>query len=343
MLGSPKGFLLFFTLFWTLIVGLFDVVMMTDGLRRLSSLRYQSVPCVITKAEVREDHDGEGSSYYPEITYTYAVDGQKYEGDQLYAGSRHGSSSRRAHRIISTYAAGTETNAWIDPAAPANAVLRRGLLGNELFLALFMTPFNVAMIGLWAALFHLWRTAKHTVIAGGVELIDTPNGICARLSRYSPLIAGALGLGVSSFVSVFVVAFTFGEFARPAVMVPVWVIVIGIGLSAYAWRRQQEISGREDLILHADGLRLTLPQHDDRKTSITLDITAVKAVTVEEVWPVNRDSESHPMFAPTLETHDGRRFTLVKWHEQSKATGFADWLREKLFSAPPVKPPTAKV
>ena len=53
---------------------------------------------------------------------------------------------------------------------PAEALLRPGLAGSDLFLLLFMTPFNAVMLGFWWLGWNRLRRKWHKPIAGGVKL-----------------------------------------------------------------------------------------------------------------------------------------------------------------------------
>lgn len=60
----------------------------------------------------------------------------------------------------------------------------------------------------------------------------------------------------------------------------------------------------------------------------------VAEITVDEIWPAQRDSDTTPSFAPVLVLRNGERLQLVKWHEREKTEAFTDWLRGELQIAP---------
>lgn len=325
--------LIFFALFWSAITLLFDVVMVRDGVARLLSLRFQSVPCVILVSKVTEHQDDEGSSYQAEIRFAYTVDGHEFEGEKVYAGSRSGTGSRRANRLIELYPAGSRTNAYFNPSEPGYAVLRRGFRGNELFTALFMTPFNLVMLGLWGWTIHIWRRKKHPPVAGGAKIIEGKEGKRVRLPTLPPVLAAAVALGAVSFISVFIVAFTKGEYTPLPYISSAWLIALGTAIWAYGWRRRRESSGREDLVLHADGQRVSLPQTFGRDTNVTVNRDDITGLDVH----LEFDSYKRPSrFIPTLVMRDGQRLQLVSWADEDQANSFNDWLRSELQLPPPM-------
>lgn len=324
--------LIFFALFWSAITLLFDVVMVKDALARLASLRFQPVPCVILASEVERNDDGEDTSYGARIRFSYTVAGRTYESDQVYAGTKSSGGSRRAHTLVSIYAAGVQTNAYVKPGEPEQAVLRRGFRGNELFMALFMTPFNLVMLGLWGWILHAWHTAKHPPVAGGAKIVETPEGKRVRPPATPPVLAAVIALGAVCFVSIFVVAFTKGEHAPLSYIGPVWGIALGTAGWTYWWRRRRVASGREDLLLHSDGKRVSLPQTLGRDATATICCADIAGLDIHlEFESYDRPSR----FIPTLVLRDGQRLQLARWSDEAQAESFNDWLRGELQLPPP--------
>lgn len=327
-----------FMLGWTAITSAFDGLMLYDAAKRLQSLTFKPIPCVILQSEVVVHSDPEGgSSYRPVVRYSYQVLGLRFEGDKLYAGNRSSFGSRRAHRIANTYPAGKEATAFVKSKRPSEAVLVQGFQGDELFGALFMTPFNLIMGGLWAAYIHGRRASKHPPIAGGVTLLREGQTIRARLVNFPAGVVALLALGIAASVAIFPVAFTTGSHAPPQVIIPVWGVVLAIAAGTYVRRKRIENSGGADLVLDSANRQLTLPLNCGRKAPVQLPWEAVTDITVNEVWPANRDSDSSADYYPTLMLTGDRAECLVKWTDREQAEQFVAWLREQLGagSVPP--------
>jgi Protein of unknown function (DUF3592) len=91
---------------------------------------YQQTTCTITSAEVsveEEMHHTRGRhyvtrTYYPEIVYTFKVDGQQFEGED-YRAFEHGMTEEEANVVVARYSEGHSATCYYDPADPENAVL----------------------------------------------------------------------------------------------------------------------------------------------------------------------------------------------------------------------------
>ena len=73
------------------------------------------------------------TTYTPEVTYEYTVDGVRYEGDSIRADD-HGGGSDRAYDLAGRYPEGSETTVYYDPESPADAVLMRGYETTQVYL-----------------------------------------------------------------------------------------------------------------------------------------------------------------------------------------------------------------
>lgn len=328
MKKSGVVFLVCFALFWTAIVGCFDGMLVYSAYKCFRSRDYVAVPGTILTSEVKESSDSEGTSYKAEIRYRYEVKGQGYEGDRLFAGTPFSAGRRPAQRWVETYPAGKTVTAYVNPADANEAILQRGFHGAELFITLFMTPFNVVMFGLWLWPWKVWREKKHPPLAGGVKVWTNGNEVRAHLNRWAPWQAGVVTVGAVAFVAIFPVGFLSGFQPPAALILPVWGMVLGAGLWAYLRRRARRNSGREDLVIEKGTLHLTLPPQDKRKQPLSLRREEVADVIVEEVPAI--DSDSSPTYNPVLMLRDGRRERLMKSLGKEEAEGFVKWLRGEL-------------
>jgi hypothetical protein len=92
---------------------------------------YKPVTCTITDSAVAVEenvhHGRRGAryvsrTYYPDITYEYEVDGEKYEGD-TYRAFEQGMTEEEAVAIAEKYDEGKTTRCYYNPANPEEAVL----------------------------------------------------------------------------------------------------------------------------------------------------------------------------------------------------------------------------
>ncbi len=96
---------------------------------------YRPMTCKITESVLAVEeqvHRGGGRfgrfqrystyTFYPEVTYTYTVNGQEYEND-VYRYNEQGMTEEEAERIVNQYPEGQYTTCYYDPADPEDAVL----------------------------------------------------------------------------------------------------------------------------------------------------------------------------------------------------------------------------
>jgi hypothetical protein len=145
-------FLTIFTLFWTGVVGMFDGHIGLNLYRSIRALRFAEAPGTVLASQVTTSHGSKGSTQYAvAIRYSFEVGGVARKGDRYrYGGFDSTSDSRWANTVVQQNPLGAAVKVYYDPADPANAVLSRGISGGDLFILLFLTPFNLIMFGLWS-------------------------------------------------------------------------------------------------------------------------------------------------------------------------------------------------
>jgi hypothetical protein len=113
---------------------------------------WPTAPAKITRLEVRENSDSDGSTYQVEVEYSYVVDGRPYDGKQLAFGY-NATSGREAHDEICRKLQGAkQVFVRYDPANPARSCLSYGLHRSlQILLAFAVTwlAFIVGMTLLW--------------------------------------------------------------------------------------------------------------------------------------------------------------------------------------------------
>ena len=226
-------FVLVFVGFWSAITLIFDVMLVVSAWRQIQAQGYPSVVGAITHSEVDAHHDGDGTTYSADVKYVYTVDGREHRGDRYRYGEM-ASSDRNAHRIVASLPVGKEVPVYYEPADPADAVLKTGIEGSDLFMALFMTPFNIVMLGGWCVLGCGVYVRLLKPPAGGAKVVH--HGFRAHVYSVSKptLVAAAATLLGTSFVSIFIVGFGFGFNPPVEVIVTVWTVVLLLTLAVTA-------------------------------------------------------------------------------------------------------------
>lgn len=147
--------------------------------RVLAARSWTEESCIVLESRVAESSDSDGgSTYKPEIVYSYSVGGvvrqsERYEFADVYSSGYEGKAE-----IVARYPPGLRTVCYINPEDPGEAVLNRGL---SLVYLLGLFPLLFAAAG-----------------AGGIAL-----SLRARSRRRTaapePLLAGVSGDAVSPF------------------------------------------------------------------------------------------------------------------------------------------------
>ncbi|MBI3878120.1 MAG: DUF3592 domain-containing protein [Verrucomicrobia bacterium] len=334
---SGGCFLVVFGLFWSSFVLAFDGFIARTVWQRLHAQSFATAPGRVTRSEVIRSRGSKGSSSYSaKIFYTYEVNGQKLTGDQYHFGNMSNSDSRWANATVAAHPAGKEVTIHYDPADPTRAVLKTGIEGDELFLALFTTPFNCIMLAIWSIPLARLRR-KVSPEAGGVQLFDDKFVTRARMAAFMPVHAALAAAGATGFVLIFVIGFSTGFTPSIKVAVTGWSVVLGAAALAFAHRRKRILSGAEDLVLDEGARTLTLPCNRGRKRPRQVAFREVTAVEVRRHEHRSSKGGTTYSYSPMLELRDGRAEELADWYDQPKADAFSAWLREKLGveDAPP--------
>ncbi|MHC4588421.1 MAG: DUF3592 domain-containing protein, partial [Planctomycetota bacterium] len=145
------GFMLVFTLFWSGIVSVFDGFLIYGGVRQARAESFPTVEGRITRSEITTHRDSEGGTTFgADIAFTYRVDGTAYTSDRYRYGEMSSSDSSVASGVVRAHPVGANVRVFYNPRDPADAILMPGIAGQDVMLGLFLTPFNVVMLGLWS-------------------------------------------------------------------------------------------------------------------------------------------------------------------------------------------------
>lgn len=334
--SSSAGFFIIFGLIWTGIVGTFDVIIIYGAVRQVQAESYVTTTGTVTRSEVVNERDSEGDLMYrAEIAYRYTVDSRSYSSERYrYGGFTSSSDSSQARRIVGEHPAGAEVAVYYNPQDHSDSVLVTGIQGQDLFMSLFLAPFNVIMLGIWLFLFGVLKRKITKPPAGGVKIIRRPNATYVRLPRVSPLVGAGITALVISFISIFVVAFGMGMDPSIPVIETIWGCVLVPAVGVYFWKMYRIGTGRKDLVIdHANNM-LSLPETFGRKEDVAVAIEQVRAIEVEEIVHHGSKGGTSYTYAPTLKWTDesGKKQSdkLAEWQNKDRAEALVDWLSGKI-------------
>lgn len=317
-----------FVVIWSLFTLGFDSFLLYSLARQvISAGRFQPTTATITRSDVETHHDSDGVTYRARISYRYTVNGVEYSSDRYAFGDMGTSSSKRARDITRANRLGASVTAYYDPRAPGTATLRTGVEPVQLFLAVFLTPFNMIMLGGWWYVL-IGRRRERRPCAG---FLHTDDGDRAelRFMRLTPLLFAGIAVLVVSFISIFVVGFAVGFDPPPGALGAVFAAMAVAGTGAFLWRARRVNSGRCTLVIHRAHRSLTLPTRSDLDLQGATPHTHVLAVRT----PIDANRQTNDR--PTRQLHldmKGRDepVVLAKWLSDSDAHEAAAWIRREL-------------
>ena len=354
------GGLLFFTLFWCAITGVFVGFMAHSFWRAADAqLRYKPTTGTVLSSQVTSSSDSDGTTYGFGIRYRYTVDGQPFESDRYAFGAGKSSDDHaRASDLVRRHPAGSQLEVYYDPAKPQEAVVERKVDPTMFFLMLFMQPFVLVGVGMLGAVVSYpfrrrsftkfmqqpadvpWRIPSWGMLErgfGGFAL--TP-----RRGVTGVLQAGLFGWGLTSFISIFIVGFCFGGFShpRPGLIGGATVLALAVGVVS-AVLSNTLLKKRARLVIDptSELIKLTSPL---RTVEIAFD--EVAGWSLKQILnPRNVRQEGQSAYVPLLSVHTtkGEDVPIHVFGGDADATAiaqkvaetFATWTKKPVFEDPP--------
>ena len=341
---NPARFFLIFALFWSLIVVLFDGFIAYAFINQIRSVSYVSVPGHIISSEITKGSDSEGGTTYgAKVVYEYEVAGRRHHSERVRFGQGSESSGRWAHATLKAFPAGAERPVYYDPVDPSRSVLQTGVQGQDWFLALFLTPFNVVMIFLWAMVV---KSSRPSPPHGGVSVSMEPGRLLVSMEPMPRAGLVLMVIGGLSFVGIFALAIPFG-FSPPSEWV--WLVWgITAGAAVYVACKNRKPAGPFVIIDAGQGV-LSLPQgrftamknwaewREWKKAGrppFSIPLERIRSVAACERVSDSSDGKSRT-YVVAVSVEDSQTaslsdYDLGSWMLPDRAEAFAAWLRETL-------------
>ncbi|GEM_PF-1802840 len=317
------------------VIGSFDYFFLRSVFRQLGTATYPTTVGTVVQSSVETTADSEGGdSHRPKITFSYEVNGEKFEGDTWRHGDLGLSDPTYAEQVVARYVPGSEVTVHYNPDRHDDAVLSTELDSSDAFLILFMTVPNLLIVGAWGLFAYWLRVFITDPPAGGVKIIDDRNEVRARLPRLVPIVAFAGATFIVPFISIFIAGFAL-HMAPPLEFVyGVWIIAPVAGIAAFAWQTFSLSRGRVDLIIDRLNGTLSLPAIADRSERLDLPLDHVRSVNVRSEMSGSGDSKQR-YFAAHLTVASpgntaGRDELIARFTTRARAHGFSQWLRSQV-------------
>ena len=321
---QPWVFAVFFVGFWSLITLIFDGMLVFNGYRQMKATGFPVVTGTITHSEVTVHHGDDSTTYGIDVKYDYEVAGGQYEGTQ-YRYGQMSSSDNWARTVVDSLPVGKEVDVYYNPTEPSDSVLVVGVQPGDYFLALFLTPFNLVMLGGWYGLATMFFPGIGKMLAASPRTVGQGFKRRLVLEPAPRLLPAAVVLGIASFLSIFIVGFGFGFNPPMAVIKVTWAVVIGLACATLVRRPGFSIRGRRLVI---DDVENTLSISGQKQTqpAEVLPLASVVDVTSD------RKRKSHRvLLVYSNEEMAECRETLIKVDDADRAKDLARWVKNQIL------------
>lgn len=332
-------FALLFVGFWSFVTLIFDGYIAYTLKKQIDATNYNETKGVITSSEVSQHTDSDGDAMYAaSLKYTYQVNGQAYTGDRYSYGAMSTSSRSYAAGIVAAHPVGAPVVVYYDQSDPEESTLRQGVDGSALFMTIFMTPFNIVMLGGWVMLVKTIRRRDDAAEPACAGFLRSDDGARATLmfSKLPPIGAAAAAMLGVSFVSIFVVGFTAGFDPSMGVVGGTWVVIVLAGAIGYLRHRGRILRGDYTMVIDRMARRVQLPRQ--RKAN-AMDVSNDAAFDHIERIDITIDQQRQVNKQPTRQLHLFLRgasepVVLTTWLSDADANTVAGWIRGELGLAP---------
>jgi hypothetical protein len=319
-------FAVFWVSFWSLLTLIFDGFLLWGAYCQLVATGYPSVTGEIIQSVVHTESGSDGDSYRPQISYTYTVDRVRYTGD-TYRYGKMSSNDGNAARIVSAHPVGKSVAVYYNPSSPGDAVLRTGIEGTDLFLALFLTPFNVVMLFGWGFAWQCLRRPNDQSAFTGFRVTQQDERLHVLLN--DPRIAvAAISAGAVSFLLVFVIGFSSGFSPPLPVALGAWALIVAAAVIGYIRDHWQTGKPPRELVFDEFGRKIEVFRMSRVEPARVIDSAAVKSVQVAIVETTDSDGNVQRRHEPSLVFLDANgqevRELLGSWGDRNRAEALAD-------------------
>jgi len=303
--------------------------------RKVASLHYPVTTGKITSSEVRLLTGGRNQkTYIPVIDYSFEVDGYTFTGAKEFSTLAPWDPTA-AQLIAKEHPAGAALQVFYNPARPGESMLSCGAQGSDLMEVLFMTPFNMAMLGCWMWAYSLLRDRFFRPPAAGVKIITDRMLTRVRLPEIGPAVWGLATTAGMAFIFQFMMSFITSSPSVTYALAVNCLVYLG-GLYTFAWHWFKVRSGVNDIVIDEPSRTITLPQKFGRKQRITANIADIESLSVKMLKHSNKGSRTWYTYAPTITLHGTppRAHKLAHWQDKVKANDFTVWMRGQLGLGP---------
>jgi hypothetical protein len=330
--GCSTLFIVVWIGLWSAGTVFFDYKCVTDLLKQYRTTQFLPAKGRILDSRVDVSSDSDGSSYKPVVHYEYVVDDIVYQSHDLRLGATT-SNQATATAWTSRFPTGGTATVYYDPGNPGRAVLMTGVEGVDLFMFIFLLPFNaIAIICLQVAYMTSFRR-RPFLLPRSVRIIDDGILTRARLDEAVPLIWGVGTAGALGFAATFILGFAFTFNPPVPVALLVLAAIAGAGTWVYLRNARRVWAGEMDVAIDDRRRAITLPTSDGRAPFVELRQDDLRDVFVDAETTHDSDGDAQHKYHVTLRYRQNdneatARVTHFRKPEQAEA--LSEWLKARL-------------
>lgn len=146
---------------------------------------YAEARGTIVSKRVAEITKEDQTTFRPEVTVRYTVDGETYEDATFDATGVYSPDRAECARLLEPFEIGGEYPVWYDPHRPENAVVKRGYSWVAWVLPLLPAAFVAVGVGGLIYMFLTWgKSAEHRALLQQASNVELFEGVGASSARY---------------------------------------------------------------------------------------------------------------------------------------------------------------
>ena len=169
MKGGMTFFTIFISIFFAIGIGML-IFGLSSFFKGRAALSWSQATGEVTKCQIEEDSDGEGTTWKVLVGYRYSVNGQEYTGDRLAFGYS-ANSTQDEHVAIHKKIRGADSiRIYYDPANPAKSVIAPGFNRGTFLILVFAATWLLFITGftmLWVS-----SSGEDTKILDKIEVVE---------------------------------------------------------------------------------------------------------------------------------------------------------------------------
>lgn len=318
--ASPAVFGL---LLWSLMVLALDGLLFVLIGKLVVAQWYPSVPGEITQsAELKKEGGGKTTAA---ICFRYSVNDKEFIGDQLhFLNLRDASRVAEVQQTLQRFPLGQSVEVIYNPNDPNDSALDRSLNGMPLAFALFLTPFNLLLVGGWSWL------ARRVNGTHSLPLRRDEDRWCLLPTNGQPWMVALTAAGVVSLTLVLVVSIG-GWSDNREVMIAAWALLFGLSCWAY-WHTRSLVQRETPVLVLDDALATVTWPPTVNAPEFSIARSHLLAIELSDEHPPHGNDKAALTYSILLRFTgaDGQSATRLAFQttNSTEASSMMEWMEE---------------